>query len=72
MGMGGHNVPIIKDKKGIRKLTPLECFRTQGFPKDYVLPKNLADSALYKQAGNSVTVPVIEAVARQMMQAIQN
>ncbi len=72
MGMGGHNVPIIKDKKGIRKLTPLECFRTQGFPEDYVLPKNLADSALYKQAGNSVTVPVIEAVAKQMMQAIQN
>ncbi|MCB0369184.1 MAG: transcriptional repressor LexA, partial [Bdellovibrionales bacterium] len=32
MGMGGHNVPIIKDKKGIRKLTPLECFRIQGFP----------------------------------------
>lgn len=70
MGMGGHNVPIIKDKKGIRKLTPLECFRIQGFPKDFTLPKNLADSALYKQAGNSVSVPVIEAVARQIMKAI--
>ncbi|MEI7425763.1 MAG: transcriptional repressor LexA [Candidatus Moraniibacteriota bacterium] len=70
MGMGGHNVPIIKDKKGIRKLTPLECFRLQGFPETFKLPKNLADSALYKQAGNSVSVPVIEAVAKKIMQAI--
>lgn len=70
MGTGGHNVPIIKDKKGIRKLTPLECFRIQGFPKDYILP-TLADSALYKQAGNSVSVPVIEAVAKQMMKVME-
>lgn len=69
MGMGGHNVPIIKDKKGIRKLTPLECARIQGFPSDYKLPA-LADSALYKQFGNSVSVPVIEAVAKQMMKAM--
>lgn len=67
MGMGGHNVPIIKDKNGIRKLTPLECFRIQGFPKEFSLPKDLSDSALYKQAGNSVSVPVIEAVAKQIM-----
>lgn len=70
MGTGGHNVPIIKDKKGIRKLTPLECFRIQGFPKDYILPA-LADSALYKQVGNSVSVPVIKAVAKQMMIAME-
>lgn len=70
MGTGGHNVPIIKDKKGIRKLTPLECARIQGFPKDYKIPK-LADSALYKQFGNSVSVPVIEAVAKQMMKAME-
>ncbi len=69
MGMGGHNVPIIKDKKGIRKLTPLECARIQGFPIDYKLPK-IADSALYKQFGNSVSVPVIQAVAKQMMKAM--
>jgi len=70
MGMGGHNVPIIKDKKGIRKLTPLECFKIQGFPEEYVLPK-ISDSALYKQAGNSVSVPVVEAVAKQMMRAME-
>lgn len=70
MGTGGHNVPIIKDKKGIRKLTPLECARIQGFPIHYKLPK-LADSALYKQFGNSVSVPVVEAIARQMMKAVE-
>jgi DNA (cytosine-5)-methyltransferase 1 len=70
MGMGGHNVPIIKDKKGIRKLTPLECARIQGFPSNFKLP-NLADSALYKQLGNSVSVPVVEAVAKQMMKAMK-
>jgi DNA (cytosine-5)-methyltransferase 1 len=69
MGMGGHNVPIIKDKKGIRKLTPTECARIQGFPIDYKLPK-IADSALYKQFGNSVSVPIIEEVAKQMMKAM--
>ncbi len=70
MGMGGHNVPIIKDKKGIRKLTPLECARVQGFPENYKLPQ-ISDSALYKQFGNSVSVPVIEAVAKQMMKVMK-
>ncbi|MBU1164567.1 transcriptional repressor LexA [Patescibacteria group bacterium] len=69
MGMGGHNVPIIKDKKGIRKLTPRECARLQGFPKNYKHPV-MADSTLYKQFGNSVTVPVVEAVAKQIKIAI--
>ncbi len=69
MGMGGHNVPIIKDEKGIRKLTPLECARIQGFPMNYKLP-NLADSALYKQFGNSVTVTVVEAVAKEIKKTI--
>ena len=70
MGTGGHNVPIIKDKNGIRKLTPLECARIQGFPKDYKIPE-LADSVLYKQFGNSVSVPVVEAVGKQMMRAME-
>lgn len=70
MGMGGHNVPIIVDSKGIRKLTPRECFRVQGFPKSYKLPSDIADSALYKQAGNSVSVPVIKRIAEQISLAI--
>ena len=70
MGMGGHNVPIIVDSKGIRKLTPRECFRAQGFPKSYKSPSDIADSALYKQAGNSVSVPVIKRIAEQISLAI--
>lgn len=70
MGTGGHNVPIIKDKKGIRKITPRECARLQGFPDNYTLPANISTTQLYKQFGNSVTVPVIEAVAKQIIKAI--
>ena len=69
MGTGGHNVPLILDNKGIRKLTPRECFRFQGFPDSFVLP-NVAKSKLYKQAGNSVSVPVIERIASAMYNAL--
>lgn len=69
MGTGGHNVPLVKDKKGIRKLTPRECARLQGFPDTYSLPK-IADSFLYKQLGNSVSVPVVYRIAQNMMLAI--
>lgn len=65
MGTGGHNVPIIRDAKGIRKLTPRECALIQGFPRDYKLP-SIADSALYKQIGNSVSVPVVESIAKEI------
>jgi len=65
MGLGGHNVPIILNHKGIRKLTPKECFTLQGFPKEFKLP-DIADSKLYHQAGNSVTVPVIERIAQNI------
>ncbi len=66
MGTGGHNVPIIKDAKGIRKLTPKECINLQGFDNSFKFPKDLALSHQYKQAGNSVTVTVIEALAQKL------
>ena len=69
MGMGGHNVPIILDDNGIRKLTPRECFRFQGFPDSYELPK-ISDTSLYKQAGNSVSVPVVKRVAEKMLEVM--
>ena len=70
MGMGGHNVPIIKTRYGIRKLTPRECFNLMGFAPDFQLPKELAMSQLYKQAGNSVVVPVVQRIAQQIQSAI--
>ena len=66
MGTGGHNVPLIVDDFGIRKLTPRECFNFQGFPKDYVLPK-LSDNKLYKLAGNAVSIPVIQLLADRIV-----
>ena len=73
MGTGGHNVPMIKTKYGIRKLTPEECFKLQGFPigNGYMLP-DIAKSHLYKQAGNSVTVPVITLIAKEILKVIDN
>lgn len=72
MGMGGHNVPLIRDEKGIRKLTPLECLRLQGFPKTYKFPSGITDSRLYKQVGNSVSVPVIRRIAKEIAKAMEN
>jgi len=71
MGTGGHNVPIIVDNKGIRKLTPRECANLQGFSKDFRLP-NIADSSLYKQFGNSVSIPVIMRIAKNIKLAFMS
>ena len=70
-GEGGHNVCLIKVKDGIRKMTPHECFNTQGFDKDFKLPLKQAESRLYKQAGNSVCVSVINRIAEKIIEAIK-
>jgi len=70
MGTGGHNVPLIRDDNGIRKLTPRECFNFQGFPSSYKLPA-LSDSNLYKLAGNAVSVPVVNLIANRIIPLLQ-
>ncbi len=71
MGEGGHNVPLILANDGrIRKLTPRECFNVQGYPEKFKLPEQ-ADSHLYKQAGNSVVVPVIGRIAKNIMRSVE-
>ena len=69
MGTGGHNVPIILSDYGIRKLTPRETFNVQGFPKDFKLPE-ISNGQLYKQAGNSVVVPVSKRIADKIAYAL--
>ena len=69
MGGGGHNVPLLLDNKGIRKLTPRECFNLQGFPSNYKLP-NLCDSALYSLAGNAVSIPIVKLIADKISNLI--
>ncbi len=56
------------NKEDIRKMTPREWARLQGFPDDYKLV--LSDTQLYKQFGNSVTVPVIRAIAKQIKEVL--
>ena len=59
---------LIMTEARVRKLTPRECWRLQGFP-DWAFEKAQAvnsDTQLYKQAGNSVTVPVIYEIAKEL------
>lgn len=70
MGTGGHNVPLIlNDFNQIRKLTPRETFNVDGYPSDYILP-DLSNGRLYKQAGNSVVVPVITRIADEILRVL--
>ena len=78
MGTGGHNVPLIKVYDGIRKITPEEAFRLQGFPvgNGYSLPtsykgKKYGDAPLYKQAGNAVSVPIITLIAKEILKILE-
>ena len=65
---GGQRMPKIDSNSRIRKLTPRECFRLQGFPDEYFerAASVCSDSQLYKQAGNSVTVNVIYEIAKKL------
>ena len=78
MGTGGHNVPLvvtyggrprIKKNKRYRKLTPAECFKFQGYSK-VNFPNEMANCHLYKQAGNSVTVPLVKKLAHIIYRSI--
>lgn len=71
---GGGQEPKILNNYRIRKLTPLETWRLQGFP-DWAFDKAQevnSNSQLYKQAGNSVTVPLMEFVAKRMTESNKN
>ena len=75
MGEGGHNVPIVRTPKGIRKLSTEECLGFQGFPVNaenpFRFPQTIAQSKKYKQAGNSVTEPLIKRIAERIIQFLQ-
>ncbi len=58
----------IVNREGIRKMTPREWARLQGFPDKYVIP--VADASAYKQFGNSVAVPAIQATANEILKKI--
>jgi len=57
MGTGGNNMPMVATTQ-VRRLTPLECERLQGFPDGWT--DGQVDTQRYKQMGNAVAVPVVE------------
>ena len=63
----------VTQPKGLRRLTPRECARLQGFDgpngSDYVIP--VSDSQAYKQFGNAVTVNVSNALAKQVREKLE-
>ena len=66
-----ERVPIILDDYGIRRLTPYECLKLQGFPSDFKFPKGTTMRKAYKQVGNSVCVPVIRRIAEQIKKVMK-
>lgn len=70
MGGGGHNIPIILEDGTPRRLTPKECFNLQGFPNEFLLPSDMSRASLYKQAGNSVVIPMVEKIAKEIRKAL--
>ena len=71
MGQGGHNVPFITDKRGLRKLTEYECLKIQGFPDSFVFPAEVPRAKRYQQVGNSVVPPLITLLAKSIKEKIE-
>jgi DNA (cytosine-5)-methyltransferase 1 len=65
MGTGGNNVSGITTPTNVRRLTPIECERLQGFPDDWTAGQS--DSNRYKQMGNAVAVPVVEWIIQNIV-----
>lgn len=63
----GSGQPIIGNEQTIRRLTPIECERLQGFPDNWTLANGISDTQRYKMCGNAVTVDVVEAVGKRIL-----
>jgi len=69
MGLGGHNVPFLFDKRGLRKLTEEECLRLQGFDK-FHFPDDIPSSVKYLQIGNSVHVQIAKLIGGVLVEKL--
>ncbi|HHF3859547.1 TPA: DNA cytosine methyltransferase, partial [Haemophilus influenzae] len=74
MGTDGNNIPCMSINQNIRKLTPSECEKLQGFPPGYTQisyrnkpAEDCPDSPRYKAIGNSMAVPVIKWIGERMI-----
>lgn len=66
MGAKKDQVPLVRDDYGVRKITVQECLDFQGFPKSFRFPHSITLDDAYKQIGNSVCVPVIKRIAKEI------
>jgi DNA (cytosine-5)-methyltransferase 1 len=67
MGDGGHNVPFVFDKFGLRRLTEEECLKMQGFnPESFLWPSDLTKKAQLKMIGNAVNVDMVEKIISEI------
>lgn len=69
MGTGGNNMPMVATTK-VRRLTPLECERLQGFPDGWT--EGQSDTHRYKQMGNAVAVPVVDWIISGIVDTIKD
>jgi len=65
MGTGGGNMPLMNEGAVVRRLTPTECERLQGFPDGWT--EGQTDGHRYKQMGNAVAVPVVEWIMERLV-----
>ena len=65
----GSEILIAQEGKNPRRLTPRECARLQGFPDSFKIP--VSDTQAYKQFGNSVVVPLMENVAKLIVEKLK-
>jgi DNA (cytosine-5)-methyltransferase 1 len=67
MGTGGNNMPMVATSN-VRRITPIECERLQGFPDNWT--EGQPDTHRYKQMGNAVAVPVVEWVIQNICDTV--
>ena len=68
---GGHPLPAVMQSMAVRRLTPRECERLQGFPDDYTAIPKAADGPRYKALGNSMAVPVMAWIGKRIKKCLQ-
>ena len=67
LGTGNNTDQFVNS---IRRLTPIECERLQGFPDNWTLANGISDTQRYKMCGNAVTVDVVEAVGKRILETV--
>jgi DNA (cytosine-5)-methyltransferase 1 len=65
-GTDGGNIPLAENNMRVRRLTPMECERLQGFPDNYTNTPTSSDSTRYKALGNSMAVPVMKWIGERI------